>query len=165
MKHDELVSLAARFCRGYCKCGVVATEIVTFASFEVPDVIGWTFSGYSTVIECKVSRSDFRADAKKPYRRENGLLSMGNTVWYAVPRGLLSVDDVAPGFGLVELGGARARVLRKPISRGVNDINVVGERAVMASIVRRITEHDGLAPLASWCLPAIDEGDVEEVAS
>ena len=161
MTHAELVSLAARFCRGYCKCRVVATELRTFFAQEEPDVIGWACAtGTSVVIECKTSRSDFRADAKKPHRIHRSM-AMGNLVWYATPGRLLDPAEIPGGYGLVELGGDRARVVVKPTRNC--EPNMIAERSALASIVRRITESDGLAPLASWCLPTIGEDAVEEV--
>ena len=44
-------------------CGVVLTDM-TSSSSETPDAIGWHNRG-SVLIECKVTRSDFKADQRK----------------------------------------------------------------------------------------------------
>jgi len=49
-------------------CMPVFGEITTAAS-ETPDAIGWAH-GCSIVVECKVSRADFRADMRKVHARE-----------------------------------------------------------------------------------------------
>ena len=70
----------------------VAVELVT-ASQEIPDVFGWNY--WATVlIEVKVSRSDFLADAKKSFRQqpEEGV---GAFRYYCSPEGLITEVDLA----------------------------------------------------------------------
>ena len=65
MRHDELVRRAGKWLEP--KSVVVISEMVSGAQ-ETPDAIG--FTGHrSTLIECKTSVADFRADAKKSARR------------------------------------------------------------------------------------------------
>lgn len=66
-RHRELCRLAGKWLRkpkfGSSYCPYVAVELVT-ANPETPDVFGWNY--WATVlIEVKVSRSDFLADAKR----------------------------------------------------------------------------------------------------
>jgi hypothetical protein len=69
---------------------------------ESPDVFGVDAKGISYLIECKISRSDFLSDQKKPWR----LLpesSLGKYRYYAAPAGLLDPDEMPAGWGLLEV--------------------------------------------------------------
>jgi hypothetical protein len=69
--HKLLVTLGERWVKreGFA---VVASELVTGGTREQADVIGFR-SNCSVLIEAKVSRSDFLADARKPHRVAGGL--------------------------------------------------------------------------------------------
>ena len=60
----------------------------------------------SVVVECKISRSDFLADANKPFRQnpEDGLASRR---FYMVPAGILAREDLPKYWGLLECKGRR----------------------------------------------------------
>lgn len=86
-QHRELCILAAKWLRRSKlrgpSCPYAAVELVTAAQ-ESPDVFGWNY--WATVlIEVKVSRSDFLADAKKWFRQypEEGV---GAFRYYAAPK-------------------------------------------------------------------------------
>lgn len=66
---------------------------------ECPDVIGWR-DGHSILIECKASRSDFLCDRKKSFRA-NSALGMGDARLYLAPPGVIAVDDLPEGWGLL----------------------------------------------------------------
>ena len=59
--HDDLVESAARWLRK--ENYIVITEMSDGVS-EKPDAIGWRAGSETTLIECKVSRSDFLSDKK-----------------------------------------------------------------------------------------------------
>ena len=117
MSHDELVARAARWLRNTQGCGVVLTEFGS-SSIEIPDAIGWATGGrFSTLVECKTSRSDFYADKKKPGRvgitASHGI---GRYRYYMTPPGVLSVDLVRehrPKWGLLEVKPRTIRTLLK----------------------------------------------------
>jgi hypothetical protein len=98
MTHKECVSAAAMYLSK--RCNVVLPEFFCHNS-ELCDVIGFKGNGLnSTVIECKVSRSDFFNDAKKPFRvkPEKG---MGDKRYYCCPNGLIKVEELPTGWGLL----------------------------------------------------------------
>ena len=107
--HAELVARAARWLRNTVRCGVVATEEYN-VGWSIPDAIGWK-SHTSYLVECKVTRSDFFADAKKHHRRypDQG---MGHLRYYMTPPGLVSLDEVPEHWGLLEARPKQVRVLR-----------------------------------------------------
>ena len=76
-------------------------EVVS-GTCETPDAIGWR-NGWSMLIECKVSRSDFQRDAQKYFRQADGLHGMGSFRWYMTPPGLLRMSEVPEGWGLLEV--------------------------------------------------------------
>jgi hypothetical protein len=120
--HAKLVSLAVAWLRRY-RCGVVLSEQAC-VSGEMPDAIGWKKACHSVLVECKVSRPDFLADREKPFRQkpETGV---GCERYYLAPRGLIRVEELRPGWGLLEVCGREiekakpsANNLRTPIGFG-----------------------------------------------
>lgn len=72
LNHTELCLAGGRIMSNHFGCGVVATELSSFA-VESPDVFGFKQSGLVTFLfEAKTSRSDFFADAKKTSRKTPG---------------------------------------------------------------------------------------------
>jgi hypothetical protein len=120
--HAKLILLAVAWLRRY-RCGVVLSEQAC-VSGEMPDAIGWKKACHSVLVECKVSRADFLVDREKPFRQkpENGV---GCERFYLVPKGLIRVEELRPGWGLLELCGREieklkpsAKNLRTPVGFG-----------------------------------------------
>ena len=134
-RHRELCLLAAQWLRRSKltspSCPYVAVELVT-ANPETPDVFGWNY--WATVlIEVKVSRSDFLADAKKSFRQqpEEGI---GAFRYYCSPEGLITETDLPEKWGLLwEKNGIITVV--KDAER--QQQNAQGEITILASIMRR----------------------------
>ena len=72
---------------------------------EQPDAIGWRY-GLTLLCEAKVSRADFLADRKKPWRARPEL-GMGDWRFYVAPAGMLQPDEIPEGWGLLEWDGKR----------------------------------------------------------
>lgn len=84
-------------------CLVAVSEVAGGWTGEIPDAIGFSLSHWetgATVIEVKVSRSDFLADRKKPHRQAGG---MGRWRYYMAPKGLIAVQELPAGWGLIEV--------------------------------------------------------------
>ena len=113
MTHDDLVARAARWLRGTQRCSVVITETESCTS-EIPDAIGWRNMHYSILIECKTSRSDFFADAKKG-RARVAMIGMGLVRYYMTAPGLLSIEEIPEGWGLLEAHENYVRVKLKAV--------------------------------------------------
>jgi len=104
--HADLVKIAGRWLRNTASCPVVLEELcAATGNGENPDAIGW-YTGRSMLIECKVSRSDFLADRKKPFRAEPSR-GLGLYRYYMAPRGLLRAAEMPTGWGLLEVSGRR----------------------------------------------------------
>ncbi len=107
MTHAELCQLAVAWLRrphsrGGHACQAAVAETRTGWDGEVPDAIGYRFTGSAEdgtiVLECKVSRADFLADRHKPHRTAGGV---GNWRYFMAPEGLISVDDLPERWGLI----------------------------------------------------------------
>lgn len=148
-EHSRLVSLGARWLRAQ-GFPVVAMELTAVGCRERPDVIGFRHSA-SVVIEVKVGRQDFLADARKP---ERGALAPGLGVYrfYLCPEGVIAPGDLPGGWGLLhERKGRVAQVVGPTgnvwpaFGRTVGDWGAFQhpacpqrERAALFSIARRL---------------------------
>ncbi|HDR8973069.1 TPA: hypothetical protein QDB32_003949 [Burkholderia vietnamiensis] len=144
--HMQLVALGERWLKrqGFA---VVATELVTRGTPEQADAIGFR-SNCSAVIEAKASRADFLADSQKPHRVAGGL---GVYRFYLCPEGVIRVDDLPAGWGLLHaVDRSVVEVLRPrgnmwpPLGSAVGDWaafqhepDAHAERGVLYSIARR----------------------------
>jgi len=108
MTHAQLVDRAVRWLR-YYRCGVVLSEQAC-VSGEMPDAIGWKQASHSVLVECKVTRADFLADSAKPFRQkpEKGV---GSERFYLAPPALIKVEELPPGWGLLELRRGRIELI------------------------------------------------------
>ena len=79
LTHKTLVDVAYRWVLANASCGVAFKELNTASSSEIPDVIGFGAWGRSVLIEVKMSRSDFFADAKKSFRKSRFLSCTAKT--------------------------------------------------------------------------------------
>lgn len=95
MTHKELVELSYKWVLKNASCGIAFKELVSIDR-EIPDVIGFN-SWSSTLIECKVSRSDFLKDKKKPHR----LKGMGVYRFFSCPTGLIKIEELPENWGLI----------------------------------------------------------------
>ena len=99
MTHAQLVERAVRWLRAY-RCGVVLSEQAC-VSGEMPDAIGWKRACHSVLVECKVTRADFLADRAKPFRLKPEK-AVGSERFYLTPPGLVKVEELPAGWGLLE---------------------------------------------------------------
>ena len=136
--HAELVTRGFTYLKAYNTCSVVFRERKASVS-EEPDVIG--FKGrFSTLIECKASRSDFMADRKKFFRQrpEQG---MGYERYIMAPVGMFTPDEMPEGWGLLEVYGKERAFRRIRLSKksdGFSERNEGAEISYLVSSIRRI---------------------------
>jgi hypothetical protein len=109
--HKALVRRMASWLKFTKLNTVVIAELATRNS-ETPDVIAWRDGAKSILIECKISRADFRADGGKWFRRheEDG---MGDLRYVAAPIGLLCADEMPERWGLLEVTKRQVRVTKE----------------------------------------------------
>jgi len=136
-KHAHLVALAAEWLRSRYGCGIVLSEQYC-ATGEVPDVIGWKASCQSVLVECKVSHSDFLADAHKPFRLapEEGL---GSKRLYLAPAGIIASDELPKHWGLLDCRGREVRLVVKPGKGDLRThIGLMKEMSLLLASLRRV---------------------------
>src|SRR5579862_3578634 len=112
MTHAQLIRLAEHWLRRCYRCGIVLSE-QSCASGETPDLIGWRGSCRSVLIECKISRADFFADREKPFRKQPET-GMGCERFYLLPHALIELQELPPGWGLLECKGREIFIVVKP---------------------------------------------------
>lgn len=138
MTHAELVKRAFGWLKNKRRCSIVASELVT-GGMEHPDAIGWD-GWISTLVEAKISVSDFRADQKKTFRQPGR--GMGFYRYYIVPRDL--VDVILPimpdGWGLLSCGVRQKLVVER--ASGVFTVDKDREILFLSSVIRRIAMRD-----------------------
>ena len=130
--HDQLVRRALTWLVNKQNCVAAISEMGT-VNLEIPDVIGWCYGGNSILIECKVSKSDFNADSRKCFRRDASL-GMGNLRYYMSWAGVIQIDDLPTGWGLLWVKGRSVKILKMS---GKFQSNRIAEVNLLLSALRR----------------------------
>lgn len=130
VSHATLVEVAACWLRR--KCSVVITELGTTG--ETPDAIGWQ-GPHSMLIECKVSRADFKADAQKCFRREEWM-GIGQRRYFLTVPGIIQPGELPARWGLLELTGSKVRKVHE--GQNFPEVNSRHEIGILLSTLRRI---------------------------
>lgn len=140
MNHKELTLKSSRWLKKHSQnavipnCSTIATEIsCANATGEIPDVIGWC-SWTSVLIEVKVSRSDFKRDAKKIFREYQDM-GMGEFRYYICPIDLIKIDELLPYWGLLYCSKDWNIEIIKKAER--QQANLQSERTLLLSLLRR----------------------------
>ena|GEM_PF-2136521 len=102
------------------KGNLVAENFNYFFAGEL-DVVSVNGNCYVSEFEIKVSRSDFKADAKKrkwnlydnPYKGTS-FNHVPNYFTYVCPPGLIKEEDLKPYMGLIYVSGEEITIIRKP---------------------------------------------------
>jgi hypothetical protein len=136
MTHSRLVDEAVRWLRSKYRCGIVLSE-QSCCSGETPDAIGWKGRNHSVVVECKISRADFLADAAKPWRA-NQQCAVGCERFYLAPAELIACSELPLGWGLLEFRGRDVRVVRKSKKNLRSPEGLANEMNLLLSSLRRV---------------------------
>ncbi len=136
-RHAQLVARTVDWLRRRYKCGIILSEQYC-ATGEVPDVIAWKGFCKSVLVECKVTRADFLADAGKPFRLKPQE-GMGCQRFYLAPPGMIPPGELPKHWGLLELHGREVRVVVKPgriDQRG--EVGLMKEMNLLLASLRRV---------------------------
>jgi hypothetical protein len=136
MTHSRLVDEAVRWLRSKYRCGIVLSE-QSCCSGEMPDAIGWKGRNHSVVVECKISRADFLADAAKPWRL-NSQCAVGCERFYLAPPELIACAELPSGWGLLESRGREVHVLQKSKKNLRSPEGLANEMNLLLSSLRRV---------------------------
>jgi len=150
--HAELVEIGRRWLlrpwrsgkgSGHGACRIILTELSAYTTHgEIPDVLGFdSGKSHSILIECKTSRADFLADAKKPFRT-NPAQGIGTQRWFLVPAGVLTAEDLPENWGLLEIREAGTVVVVR--ESGIFEKNAQSEVQLLVSTICRLNiESEG----------------------
>jgi len=94
------------------------------------------------MIECKVSRSDFFADAKKPQRLAG--TGIGERRYFMTPVGLVKPSELPEEWGLIEIDGRSASVVVECPKRTIDLSGHVAEKRLLLSTISRIRTREFL---------------------
>lgn len=136
--HNDLVKRGALWLSNHHRCGVVLTERQNWG-IKQPDIIGW-HDWESYLIEIKVSRSDFAADRKKPFRGMQAS-GMGRHWYYLCPKDLLKMEEIPEGWGLLYATEDRIREIQKPAYFDLDEFALKSEMGFLVKAIRHI----------NWC--------------
>ncbi|HBU7416013.1 hypothetical protein EXT91_02695, partial [Klebsiella quasipneumoniae subsp. similipneumoniae] len=108
LTHDELCQIAYQFLKrnGFKVCFHDRFVAVT-STGEQPDAMGFR-NFASCLIEAKCSRADLLADRKKRFRQRPEL-GMGDWRFFISEPGIISVEDLPPGWGLLHVVNGKVR--------------------------------------------------------
>ncbi|MCU1284181.1 MAG: hypothetical protein JWO13_531 [Acidobacteriales bacterium] len=135
--HAKLVSKAVHWLRHEYRCGIVLSEQYC-ATGEIPDAIGWKGVNRSVLIECKVSRADFLADANKSFRTkpDDGL---GCERFYLAPAGVITLAELPAGWGLLQYSRKGVSVAKKSAKKDLRSpVGLMKEMNLLLASLRRV---------------------------
>jgi len=150
MTHAKLVAMAVRWLRRY-RCGVVLSEQAC-TSGEMPDAIGWKKACHSVLVECKASRADFLADRDKPFR-QNQETGVGCERYYLAPRGLVRVEELPAGWGLLEVCGREIERVKASVKNLRSAVGFRYEMNLLLASLRRVEiriEPESITDFLKW---------------
>jgi hypothetical protein len=135
--HSDLVQRAKRWLEhahgSKYACGVVLAQYRCYAP-EIPDVIGFN-NHRSILIECKVSRADFKADKYKSHRHRTE--GMGNLRYYLTLPNVACPEDINDGWGLLYATDKRIIEVKKS-EYFTDETTRYAEWKILYSIARRL---------------------------
>jgi hypothetical protein len=142
-QHNNLVWLGAKFLREEQRCRVVLEEPCKRlgerdAIGQRPDVFGWRHSRDSHLIEVKVSRADWLADAIKAHHASP---SLGRKRWLLTTEGLVESFELPEWQGHLEEVGGRIVVRRE--ADVCNGISFADELAVALTVIQAFQNQTG----------------------
>ncbi len=133
------------------RCGIVLSE-QGCSSGEMPDAIGWKGKNHSIVIECKISRADFLADAAKPWRK-NPEIALGCERYSPPRRGCSRPEQMPEGWGLLESQGRELKVAKKSKRKLRQPEGLMNEMNLLLASLRRVEvriEPQRIADFLKW---------------
>lgn len=120
------------------KSGFSRIDLFTFNCHESKK---WMRIAY----EIKVSRSDFNRELANPTKRE-GAEIYANECYFAMPTGLVRVDELPEGWGLIELNKGGLRKKKIAMWRDIDDLPA----SFVAGVARRSEDDPPNLPKLVW---------------
>lgn len=142
--------MAVGWLRRY-RCGVVLSEQACISG-EMPDALGWKKACHSVLVESKVSRGDFLADRDKPFRQKPEL-GVGCERYYLAPRGLIRVEELPSGWGLLEVSGREIERVKSSAKNLRSPVGFQNEMNLLLASLRRVEvriEPQSITEFLKW---------------
>jgi hypothetical protein len=133
------------------RCGVVLSEQACISG-EMPDAIGWKKACHSVLVESKVSRGDFLADRGKPFRL-NPETGVGCERYYLASQGMIRVDELPTGWGLLEVCGREIQRTKASARNMRTAIGFQNEMNLLLASLRRVEiriEPESITDFLKW---------------
>jgi hypothetical protein len=106
----------------------------------------WPSKAYlSAAYEVKVSRADFRRELDNPGKRAPWE-KRASECWFAAPVGIIPLEEVPEGWGLLELGSNGFRAARRATQRKIESFTP----DFVAAMARRVQDKPPAEPLLAW---------------
>lgn len=137
-----------------------STGFINAQAIDFFAVHTWPSKNFRAIAyEIKVSRSDFTKELKQPNKRAFAE-SIANECLFVVPSGLLRVDEIPEGWGLMvaDAGGL------KTLKHGTQRSNVTWPKSFTLSLARRAADPPSPLPLAAWKCEGREIGEEELIA-
>ena len=148
--HPGLIAECAKWAIAHRYSVVAIAECHVKCTKEVPDLLGFKATGQATLFEIKMSRSDFKADGSKPFRKKEHT-GMGLYRYYVTPYGLISPEELPEGWGLLWIAEG-GRCYLKATSKRFLKRDQGAEAAILVSALRRVGAAAGpLGPCGVSC--------------
>ncbi len=152
MRHAVLVEKAVEWLRREYRCGIILSEQYC-ATGEVPDAIGWKGQCRSVVVECKVSRADFLADAQKEFRLSPEI-GLGSERLYMAPAGVIKRAELPKDWGLLEYSRREVMLAVKPPRKDLRTpVGMMKEMNLLLASLRRVEvriEPQSITDFLKW---------------
>ena len=133
------------------RCGVVLSEQAC-VNGEMPDAIGWKRVCHSVLVECKASRADFLADREKLFRQQPEI-GVGCERFYLAPRGLIRIDELPAGWGLLEVCGREIEQAKASAKKLRSETGFQHEMNLLLASLRRVEvriEPQSITDFLKW---------------
>lgn len=152
LTHDHLVRRAERWLLKTMGCTFVLTDHIPSLPGEKPDAIGFqTMGDRSILVEAKMSRADFLADAKKPWRQEPSR-GMGAWRYYLCPPEVIQPEDLPAGWRLLWCYPNQLRRIHDPATGNIRpdfpEHDVAAEVGLIKDAMSFLQKTCG--PLSEW---------------
>jgi DNA repair protein MmcB-like len=134
MTHRDLVKQARKWLKIIGKCKVVITEKAS--SYEICDALGFKSAHHSILIECKTSRADFRADAKKWFRKDG--YGMGQQRYFLAPKNIIPREELPIGWGLLEIDNNTIKTVVECDLLYMDERVTWAEMPLLISVIRKL---------------------------
>ncbi len=135
--HDDLIARGVKWLQNQknylYRSPIIVTEFSSMAE-EIPDILGMNHFT-TTLIECKTSLEDFKADANKAFRNIY-VDACGTFRFYLCAAGLIPEEKIPEDWGLLYCYPNQIKIIKIPVDHDKKQTRFQ-EYCILYSLVRR----------------------------